>query len=224
MRFWRSLDRGEERGEQAPDPGRSAGATSPPRRLLSVRRRGVVVGAGLVSALHQGDGTVPQLDTRSGKLLANLEVGLSGPEVKAPMGEGRAWITLFEIPVSEIEPAANRVVRRGRSPGGDSIPVGHGRIWLSNLGHHDVWTVRPERALTVVPLIRAIEIIRAPGKGSSGILSACFPPAHAWPSERALRLRSFSALRGWMFAAVLPPAGKRVFSIKLLTWEGGVYS
>jgi hypothetical protein len=93
------------------------------------------------------------------------------------MGEGRVRVAEFESPVSEIDPG--RPIRLS-----DEGPV-------------------PERfrpfgssaraALTVVPLIRAIEIIRADGKGSSGILSACFPPVQAWPSERALRLRSFSA-------------------------------
>ena len=114
-------------------------------------------------------------------------------ELGVPTGEGRGWITLFEIPVSEIEPAANQVVRRWRSPGGDSIRCWTRLALALEHGPSRRLEVPPGLALTVVPLIRAIEIIRAPGNGSSGILSACFPPAQAWPSERALRLRSFSA-------------------------------
>ena len=93
------------------------------------------------------------------------------------MEEGRVRVAEFESPVSEIDPVGQsgcptRAGSRGRfRPFGSSARA----------------------ALTVVPLIRAIEIIRADGKGSSGILSACFPPVQAWPSERELRSRSFSA-------------------------------
>jgi len=92
------------------------------------------------------------------------------------MGEGRVRVAEFESGLRD---------RPGRPIGlSDDGPVP---------GRFHPFGSSARAALTVVPLIRAIEIIRADGKGSSGILSACFPPVQAWPSERELRSRSFSA-------------------------------
>ena len=54
-------------------------------------------------------------------------------------GEGHVWATVFEIPISEIDPATNQVVKQWFGPGGDSIRVAHGSVWLSNLREGNVW-------------------------------------------------------------------------------------
>jgi virginiamycin B lyase len=107
--------------------------------------RFVAVGGGSVWTLNQGDGTVSRVDAQSGKLVANIEVGIPGTGGEIAFGAGRVWATVFEIPVSEIDPATNQVVKQWQGPGGDSIRVGHGWIWLSNLRDHNVWRFSPDQ-------------------------------------------------------------------------------
>ena len=48
---------------------------------------------------------------------------------------------LFQIPISEIDPEKNAVVRQWVGEGGDSIRVAHGSVWLSNLSAKNVWRI-----------------------------------------------------------------------------------
>lgn len=105
--------------------------------------RFVTVGGGSVWTLNQGDGTVSRVDAHTGKLLTQIEVGIPGTGGEIAYGEGHVWATVFEIPISEIDPATNQVVKQWTGPGGDSIRVGHGWVWLSNLRNHNVWKVQP---------------------------------------------------------------------------------
>ena len=98
-------------------------------------------GAGSVWTLNQGDGSVSRVDGKSGKLLANIEVGLPGTGGELAFGEGFVWATVFQIPLSKIDPASNSVVKQWTGPGGDSVRVGHGSLWLSNLREQNVWRI-----------------------------------------------------------------------------------
>lgn len=116
-------------------------------RMIEVgpQPRFVTTGAGSAWTLNQGDGTVSRVDAKSGKLVANIEVGVPGNGGELAFGEGHVWATVFEIPISEIDPATNQVVKQWQGPGGDSIRVGHGSIWLSNLRDHNVWRLSPQQ-------------------------------------------------------------------------------
>lgn len=103
------------------------------------RPRFVTTGAGSVWTLNQGDGTVSRVDAKTGKLIANIELGVPGTGGEIAFGEGHVWATVFEIPITEIDPATNQVVKQWFGPGGDSIRVAHGSIWLSNLREGNVW-------------------------------------------------------------------------------------
>lgn len=103
--------------------------------------RFVTAGAGSVWTLNQGDGTVSRVDAKTGKLVANIEVGVPGTGGEIAFGEGHVWATVFEIPISEIDPATNTVVKQWFGPGGDSIRVAHGSVWLSNLRDGNVWRI-----------------------------------------------------------------------------------
>ncbi len=82
------------------------------------RPRFLTTGAGSVWTLNQGDGTVSRVDAKTGKLLANIEVGVPGTGGEIAFGAGHVWATVFEIPISEIDPATNQrrqaMVRPGR--------------------------------------------------------------------------------------------------------------
>jgi virginiamycin B lyase len=101
-------------------------------------------GAGSVWTLNQGDGTISRVDTKSRKVIASVEVGIPGSGGEIAFGLGRVWATVFQIPISEIDPATNRVVRQWVGDGGDSIRAGHGSIWLSNLRAHTIWRINPK--------------------------------------------------------------------------------
>ncbi|MGA3238864.1 MAG: hypothetical protein ABSG03_21510 [Bryobacteraceae bacterium] len=103
--------------------------------------RFVTTGAGSVWTLNQGDGTVSRVDAKTGKLLANIEVGIPGTGGELAFGNGHVWATVFQIPISEIDPAVNQVVRQWTGAGGDSIRVAHGSIWLSNLREQNLWRI-----------------------------------------------------------------------------------
>jgi YVTN family beta-propeller protein len=107
--------------------------------------RFLTTGAGSVWTLNQGDGTVSRVDAKTGKLIANIEVGVPGTGGEIAFGAGHVWATVFEIPISEIDPATNQVIKQWFGPGGDSIRVAHGSIWLSNLRDGNVWRFSPNQ-------------------------------------------------------------------------------
>jgi YVTN family beta-propeller protein len=101
--------------------------------------RFLTAGAGSIWTLNQGDGTVSRVDARTNKLVANIEAGIPGSGGEIAFGAGHVWATVFQIPITEIDPEKNAVVKQWVGPGGDSIRVGHGSVWLSNLSNQNVW-------------------------------------------------------------------------------------
>ena len=105
--------------------------------------RFLTFGGGSVWTLNQGDGTVSRVDANTGKLLAQIRVGVPGGGGEIAFGKGSVWVTVFQIPLSRIDPAVNKVVQQWVGPGGDSVRVGHGSVWLSNLREQVIWRLDP---------------------------------------------------------------------------------
>jgi virginiamycin B lyase len=101
--------------------------------------RFLTAGAGSIWTLNQGDGTISRVDAKTSKLIASIEAGIPGGGGEIAFGAGHVWATVFQIPVTEIDPEKNAVVKQWVGPGGDSIRVGHGSVWLSNLRDQNVW-------------------------------------------------------------------------------------
>ena len=108
---------------------------------IGPRPRFLAAGAESVWSLNQGDGTVSRVDTKTRKLVANIEVGIPGGGGELAFGEGYVWATVFQMPISKIDPRSNTVVRQFSGAGGDSIRAAHGSIWLSNLREQNVWRI-----------------------------------------------------------------------------------
>ena len=70
--------------------------------------RFLTAGAGSVWTLNQGDGTVSRVDMKTRKLVTNIEVGLPGTGGELAFGDGYVWATVFQIPLSKIDPSTNR--------------------------------------------------------------------------------------------------------------------
>lgn len=105
--------------------------------------RFLTAGAASVWTLNQGDGTVSRVDTKTNKLVTNIAVGIPGPGGEIAYGEGSVWATVFQIPLSRIDPTTNTVVQQWTGAGGDSVRVGHQSIWLTDLAHGRVWRLNP---------------------------------------------------------------------------------
>ena len=124
------------------DPQANRAVTSIP---IGPQPRFLTVGAGSVWTLNQGDGTISRVDTHSGKLIATIQAGIPGSGGEIAFGEGSVWATVFQIPITRIDPATNSVVQQWLGPGGDSIRVGHGSVWLTDLAHGKVWRLNPRQ-------------------------------------------------------------------------------
>lgn len=106
--------------------------------------RFLTAGVGSVWTLNQGDGTISRVDTQTNKLVATIQAGIPGTGGEIAFGEGSVWTTVFQIPMSRIDPATNAVVQQWTGTGGDSIRVGHGSIWLTDIAHGKVWRLDPK--------------------------------------------------------------------------------
>jgi DNA-binding beta-propeller fold protein YncE len=103
--------------------------------------RFVTSGAGSAWTLNQGDGTVSRVDAKTGKLIKNIEVGIPGTGGELAFGAGHVWATVPEIPISEIDPGTNAVIKQWFGDGGDSLRIGFNSIFLSNLRNQNVWRI-----------------------------------------------------------------------------------
>ena len=95
--------------------------------------RFLTYGAGSVWTLNQGDGTVTRVDARTDKALATIQAGIPGLGGEIAFGAGQVWATVFDFPITRIDPQTNRVTAQWTGKGGDSIRVGHGSVWLTYL-------------------------------------------------------------------------------------------
>jgi len=107
--------------------------------------RFLAVGGGSVWTLNQGDGTISRVEEQGNKLVANIPAGIPGPGGEIAYGEGSVWATAIQIPITRIDPATNAVVQQWFGTGGDSIRVGHGSVWLTDLFHGKVWRLDPKQ-------------------------------------------------------------------------------
>jgi len=123
------------------DPQSNRVVTSIP---IGPQPRFLTAGAGSIWTLNQGDGTISRVDTKTNKLIATIHAGIPGTGGEIAFGEGSVWATVFHIPMSRIDPATNTVVQQWTGTGGDSIRVGHGSIWLTDIAHGKVWRIDPK--------------------------------------------------------------------------------
>lgn len=96
-------------------------------------------GAGSIWVLNQGDGTVARVDASTGKRTALIATGIPGEGGEITFGDGAVWASVMDYPITRIDPATNTVTGQWHGAGGDSIRVGHGSVWLTNLTGAEVW-------------------------------------------------------------------------------------
>lgn len=94
--------------------------------------RFLTAGAGAVWTLNQGDGTLSRIDLAGHEPVRTLALGTAGAGGDIAYGAGRIWSTFPKVPLSVIDPRAPGLLCQWRGPGGDSLGVGHGAVWLTN--------------------------------------------------------------------------------------------
>ncbi len=113
--------------------------------------RFVSVGEGAVWTLNQGDGTVTRVDPSTNQVAAAIEVGIPGEGGDISAAEGSVWVTLFDFPLSRIDPATNKVVQQFVGMGGDAVRAGGGSVWLTDLRNGKLWRLDPKKVVAVKP-------------------------------------------------------------------------
>ena len=99
-------------------------ATGPNPRFLTA-------GEGSVWTLNQGDGSVTRVDTLT-KHAAAIALATPGHGGDIAFIAGHVWTTMPKMPLSVIDAAAGKLLCQWAGPGGDSLGVGHGAIWLTD--------------------------------------------------------------------------------------------
>jgi len=115
--------------------------------------RFLTAGAGSIWTLNQGDGSVSRVDEKSRKLMATIQAGIPGAGGDIGYGADSVWLTVFDVPLTRVQPTTNRVVKQWVGKGGDSLRFGFDSLWitdykkgllsrirLKNCGRGDEWS------------------------------------------------------------------------------------
>jgi DNA-binding beta-propeller fold protein YncE len=89
-------------------------------------------GAGAVWTLDQGDGSLTRIDTKTRRVTQTIALGTPGHGGDIKFGGGMVWTTMSRVPLTVVDGNTGIVLCQWIGPGGDSLGVGHGAIWLTN--------------------------------------------------------------------------------------------
>ena len=108
---------------------------------IGPKPRFLTAGDGSVWILNQGDGTVSRVDAKSKKLVATIASGIPGHGGDINYGANWVWATVFDVPLTRIDPESNKVARQWTGAGGDSLRFGHNSIWLTDYHRGLLWRI-----------------------------------------------------------------------------------
>jgi streptogramin lyase len=103
-------------------------------------------GGGAIWTLNQGDGTVTRVDART---YATTTIALQTPghggDIK--FDAGLIWSTMPKMPLSVIDARSGELKCQWAGPGGDSLGLGFGSIWLTDYHGGTVSRIPIDQAL-----------------------------------------------------------------------------
>lgn len=102
------------------------------RTLTGPGPRFLTAGAGAVWTLNQGDGSLTRIDTTAKQATKTIPLHTPGHGGDIAFGGGMVWTTVSKVPLSVIDAATITLRCQWKGPGGDSLGIGHGAIWLTN--------------------------------------------------------------------------------------------
>jgi virginiamycin B lyase len=94
--------------------------------------RFLTAGAGAVWTLNQGDGTLTRIPTASNQSARTIALGTPGHGGDISFGLGMVWTTMVKVPLSVVDATTTTLLCQWTGPGGDSLGIGHGAIWLTD--------------------------------------------------------------------------------------------
>ena len=95
--------------------------------------RFITTGANSVWTLNQAEGSLSRIDTAGRRPVVTLPLHTPGPGGDITFADGRVWTTMMATPLSITNASDARLLCQWQGAGGDSLGVGHGAIWLTNL-------------------------------------------------------------------------------------------
>lgn len=105
--------------------------------------RFLTAGAGSIWTLNQGDGSITRVNAKTRQVIATIPAGIPGKGGEIAFGANFVWATLLGIPLTQISPVSNKVIRQYTGPGGDSVRFGHHSLWLTHLRGGLLWRIAP---------------------------------------------------------------------------------
>ena len=94
--------------------------------------RFLAVGGGFVWTLNQGDGTLSKISARTRKVVATVALNTPGHGGDIAFHGGKVWTTMSKTPLSITDARTDQVLHQWTGPGGDSLGVGHGALWITD--------------------------------------------------------------------------------------------
>jgi virginiamycin B lyase len=104
----------------------------------------LTAGAGSIWTLNQGDGTISRVDAKSRKVIATIHAGIPGPGGDICFGAGSIWATVFDVPLTMVDAAHNKVIKQWVGPGGDSMRYGFDALWITDYHRGWLWRIPRE--------------------------------------------------------------------------------
>jgi streptogramin lyase len=89
-------------------------------------------GDGKIWTLNQGDGSLTRIDTQINQAPKTIALGTPGHGGDIALGGGMVWTTMPKVPLSAVDGSTGVVRCQWVGPGGDSLAIGHGSIWLTD--------------------------------------------------------------------------------------------
>ncbi len=96
------------------------------------RPRFLTAGAGAVWALNQGDGSLTRVDIQTRKVTKTVALGTPGHGGDISFAGDLVWTTVRKVPLSVVDGASGTLLCQWKGPGGDSLGIGDGAIWLTD--------------------------------------------------------------------------------------------
>jgi streptogramin lyase len=97
------------------------------------RPRFVTSSPDAVWTLNQADGTVSRIGIAGHHDVVSVPLGIPGTGGDITYGDGRVWTTLMKTPLSVVDASTSAILCQWKGDGGDSLAVGHGAVWLTDL-------------------------------------------------------------------------------------------
>lgn len=94
--------------------------------------RFLTAGAGAVWTFNQGDGSLTRIDTKTRRAVQTVILHTPGHGGDIKFGGGMVWTTFDKVPLTVVDGDSGLVLCQWTGPGGDSLGIGHGAIWLTN--------------------------------------------------------------------------------------------